>query len=118
MENDQLLDANYSSAFGITPDIRSFLSEIAKWANFLAIIGFVMIGILVIIGIFAGSFIAMMTSQLPEESGFDAINGNFFTVLYIAMAGIYVFPILYLYRFASKMKAALRTDNQEQVWDS
>lgn len=118
MENDQLLDSNYSTSFGITPDIRAFLSEIARWANFLAIIGFIMIGIIVIVAIFAGSVISTMASQYPGSSAFGAIGGGFITVLYLIIAGIYVFPVLYLYRFATKMKLALRTDNQESLSSS
>ena len=114
MENDQLLDANYSTSFGITSDIRAFLSETARWANFLAIIGFVIIGIIVVIAIFAGSMIGTMASQIPN-SGFNALSGGVITILYLAMAGIYIFPVLYLYRFATNMKIALRNDNQEAL---
>ncbi len=118
MEQDQLLDADFSSAFGITPAIRAFLSEIARWANFLAIIGFVMIGLLVFIAIFAGSVFGMLSSQLGDAGAFGALGGGFITVFYLVIAGIYVFPVLYLYRFASYMKLALRQDNQEALTSS
>jgi len=104
--------------FGITPDIRSFLSEIARWAYFLSIIGFIMIAFLIVIAIFAGSVIGMMTSQIPEANGMGAIGGGFITFLYLIIAGIYIFPILYLYRFSTKMKYALRTNDQESLSSS
>jgi len=118
MEQDQLLDADFSSAFGITPDIRAFLLEIARWAIFLAIIGFVMIELMVLIAVFAGSFIGIMSSQLGDAGAFGALGGGFITVLYLFIAGIYAFPVLYLFRFAKQMKLALKTDNQEALSSS
>ena len=118
MEQDQLLDTNFSIEFGITSEIRAFLSEIARWANFLAIIGFVIIGLLVLIAIFAGSLFSMMSSQVPEAEYIDGYVGGIVTVIYLIFAAIYVFPVLYLYRFASNMKIALRTDNQEALSSS
>jgi uncharacterized membrane protein len=115
MEKDHLLDSDYTSEFGITPDIRAFLIETARWAYFLAIIGFIMIGFIVVIAIFAGSLIGMMASQIPEANGLGAIGGGFITFFYLLIAGIYIFPVLYLYRFSIKMKEALRTDNQESL---
>lgn len=121
MENEQLLDSEYSADLGITPNIRAFLSETARWANFIAILGFIMIGILILVAIFAGSMMGMMMSQIPEAQdlgGLSGLYGGALTVFYLILAGIYIFPILYLYRFATKMKHALRTDDQESLSSS
>jgi hypothetical protein len=109
-----------SSLFGMNLDMtgKAHLSEAARWAKFLAIIGFIMCGFIVLIGIFFGSFIGMFTSQygsnpyneLPASStGF----GTTMAVLYIIIALIYFFPCLFLFRFATKMKNALAANNQE-----
>ena len=109
-----------SSLFGMNLDItgKGHLSEAARWAKFLAIIGFIMCGFIVLIGIFFGSFIGMFTSQYGTNpyNEFPASSTGFGTtmaVLYIIIALIYFFPCLFLFRFATKMKNALATNNQE-----
>ncbi|HKZ67191.1 MAG TPA: DUF5362 family protein [Chitinophagaceae bacterium] len=109
-----------SSLFGINVDqtAKSHLAEAAKWAKFLSIIGFISCGFLVLIGIFFGSFMSMFSSQygnnpyseLPTSS---PEFGAAMAVVYIIIALIYFFPCLFLFRFATKMKAALASNDQE-----
>ena len=97
---------------------KAFLKEIAKWSFFLSIIGFVMIAFLVLIGIFAGALYGTVIDTLPnqEEMPFDMTI--FMTFFYILMAAIYVFPVLYLYKFSKKMKTALSTKNDDTLSDA
>jgi hypothetical protein len=91
----------------------SFLSDAARWSKFLAIIGFVMCGLLVVAGIFAGSVMGiMMNSQMGAAGG---VGGAVFTVVFLFFALLYFFPCLYLFNFASKMQLALRTNDQAQL---
>lgn len=81
-----------------------FLKEIAKWANFLAIIGFIGIGFLILIAIFSG----IVFGSLPEEVNvYAGLSGGVIASIYLISAGLYFFPVLYLFRFAEKMKLAL-----------
>ncbi|HMV08917.1 MAG TPA: DUF5362 family protein [Cyclobacteriaceae bacterium] len=48
-----------------------------------------------------------------EASGMAMMGGAFLTVLYLAMAVLYFFPIYYLFQFSSKIKAALQTQSSE-----
>lgn len=109
-----------SSLFGINVDqiARTHLSETAKWAKFLSIMGFIICALIVLIGIFFGSFFSMFSSrygsnpydELPVSStGFGATMA----IAYVIIALIYFFPCLFLFRFATKMKAALAANNQE-----
>ena len=110
MESNQPLDDNFGTELSITADIRGFLQETAKWANFLSILGFIMVGLIVLIGIFAGTFISVILGDLQNEiPGFSPI---YITIFYFIIAAIYIFPILYLFRFAKNTKEALRSDNQ------
>ena len=92
----------------ITPAIRLSLTESAKWARFLAIVGFVMVGLLVLlalgVGAFMGTLGAMMDFPFP---------GVFISVLYLIIAALYFFPVLYLYNFASLTLKSLQVNNQE-----
>jgi len=112
-----------SSLFGINVDQsgKSHLADAAKWAKFLAVFGFIICGLIVIIGIFFGSFFSMFSSRyggdnpyndIAGSSGFGTAMGTTMAVVYIIMALIYFFPCLYLFRFATKMKTALASNDQ------
>src|SRR5690606_41717221 len=86
--------------------------RMAKWARFLAIVGFVMVALMVLFGIFAGSLIGMMAametgmSSMPMNGAMGAI-GAMYTVIFLVMAVLYFFPTLYLYRFATRTLKAV-----------
>ncbi|MCW3116029.1 MAG: hypothetical protein JWM28_111 [Chitinophagaceae bacterium] len=110
------------SLFGLSidPAAKAHLSEAARWARFLAIVGFVIIGLIVLIGIFAGSILGSMTgglggNELGSSRVTSGIMGSFFIVIYILVAAFYFFPCLFLFRFATKMKTALASNDQETV---
>ncbi len=95
---------------------KSHLAETAKWAKFFAILGFISCGLIVLIGIFFGSFFNMFSSYSQSPySDFSASSGlgAAMAVFYIVFALIYFFPCLFLFRFATKMKTALAANDQE-----
>lgn len=102
--------------FGIDQSSRAHLSEAAKWAKFLAIVGFVMCGLIVVIAIFAGSFLAMMSNTYNDGYGSSAKLtggvGTVVTIFYIGIAILFFLPYLFLFRFATRMKTALNTNDQ------
>ena len=92
------------------------LRESAKWSMFLAIMGFIGVGLMVIAAIFMGSVFAM----IPDTSngmGYNPIGAmkGFITILYLVLAGVYFFPVYYLYKYASGMKNALNFRNSNLV---
>lgn len=90
---------------------KSFLRETAKWAQFLSIIGFIGIGLIVVFSFFAGTLL----SNLPNTSELPFNFGPFLTAIYLIFALLYFFPVYYLYQFSSKMKRALQTKNDEEL---
>src|SRR6188768_3066300 len=101
--------------FGIDQSSRAHLSEAAKWAKFLAIVGFVMCGLIVVIAFFAGSFLATMSNFNNGNRSSVALTGGmgvFVIVFYIGIAILFFFPYLFLFRFATRMKTALNTNDQ------
>jgi uncharacterized membrane protein YjgN (DUF898 family) len=95
----------------------AFLGEAAKWAKFLAILGFILCAFMVIAALFAGSMMSSMMSS--AGGGMDSmIGGGFFTVLYLVGAALYFFPCLYLFKFASQMQDALRNHEQAKLQGS
>lgn len=105
MEHYDVLDESRldSENLGLTTRTLSFLTEIRKWVNFLAIMGFVGVGIMVIFGLFAGSIFTRTFSQMGTGTPFPSFLGY----IYIVFALIYFFPALYLYKFGANLKVAL-----------
>ena len=97
---------------------RSHLAEAARWAKFLSIVGFIMCGIIVLVGVFFGSVFSTLTSGYGN-SPYDDLSasaasglGTMAAVFYIIFALIYFIPTLFLYRFATKTKTALASNDQ------
>ena len=101
------INDNFSKGFfGISQASRDHLIEISKWAKFLAIIGFIGIGLIVLAGIFMGSIGNLVESRTMMDGG-SSFPGGLLTFIYLIMAGIYFFPVYYLFRFSVKMPQAL-----------
>ncbi len=107
MEN--ALENTASNSLIITETIKGYLRESAKWSFFLAIMGFIGIGFMLLAAI-----IMMVASSFAaaDATGFGAFGGVLAAV-YLLFAVIYAFPVYYLYRYAADMKTALNSDNNE-----
>lgn len=118
MEQDQ-----NTSLFGLGIDniSKSHLSEAAKWARFLAICGFIFLGLMVIYGIVISFVFANMGSTMSQFDSSSNTNnmanimGVAMIIFYIICAVIAFFPYYFLLRFANKMKAALISNDQEAL---
>jgi hypothetical protein len=95
---------------------HAYLAETAKWANFLSIVGFVLSALLAILAVFAGSAISNLGSMYGNGS--PMIGAGAITVIYLLIAILYFFMSLYLNRFASKMKTALYSNDQDSLSNS
>jgi len=89
------------------------LRESAKWSMFLSILGFVGIGFMVILAVFMGFAMSMIPNS-SDLGPFGAMKG-FLSLMYLILAAIYFFPILYLYRYSSQMKRGLQMADSETV---
>lgn len=113
MDNPQIIDDNFGG-FALNSEIKSYLAETARWGKFLAIVGFVGIGLLVLMGLFFGTFMSSMMGMGMGGAGMG-LSPFIFTVYFLLIALIYLFPVLYLYRFSTKMQIALRSDNEAEL---
>ena len=95
----------------LTGESRANLGSTSKWAMFLAILGFVSIGVMVIFGFFFGIFFSMISKETMPH-GFPSY---LFGLIYLILGAIYFFPILYLYRFSSFIKKALLNNDSEEM---
>jgi len=116
---EQQIQNQDAGLFGLSIDTtgRAHLAEAARWARFLAIVGFVFIALFAIFAIAGGSYIANMfgrSNQFNEVgSGFTTGMTVGFIIYYLCIGLLVFFAYLFLYRFAVNMKMALQGNNQE-----
>jgi hypothetical protein len=109
-----------------TPDVFSlqvdadnipYLTEAAKWAKFLAVVGFVVCVIVLLVAIFLGPSFTSSISELDTEvpAGSSSL-GNAILIFYVAIIVIlYFFPLLYLYNFGSRLNTAIKHNDQASL---
>lgn len=102
-----------SSLFSLTIDqvTKTNLYETAKWARFLAIVGFVFLVIMIISGVMVSITLSRFEG-MSGSGGFGGVAGPSVAMLYIIFAAIAFFPLLYTLRFANRMQGALNGNDQ------
>lgn len=91
-----------------------YLRDAAKWAKFLAVAGFIFCALFVLVAILALTTLSSLFSSMGV-SGAGGMGAGLIAAIYIAIGVVCFFPCLYLNNFASRMQAALRTNDQEQL---
>ena len=104
------LDKNYSNddSMRINEASKSFLLETAKWAKFLSIVGFVFLGLIVLVALIAGTVGAAF-------GRIGAMSGGLIAVIYILIALLYFFPILYLFKASVALKEGILANDESAV---
>lgn len=120
MEHMSTYDSN---ELRVSMEARDYLMTTSKWASFLAILGFIALGLMVIssLGMFAAG--SMMDSAMEEamrsSGNINAPSGMFSGAvmggMYLIIAILYAIPVYYLYKFASSTRAALETNHNETL---
>ncbi len=90
----------------LSEQAKKYLLEASKWANFIAIVGFIAIGLLIIMSFSIGTILA----NLPEGS-LGGLSPRFFSFFYLIAAGVYFIPVFFLFQFGHKTKQALMQDD-------
>ncbi|SIT88328.1 DUF5362 family protein [Pontibacter indicus] len=99
----------------INLDSREFLKNTARWGRFLAIIGFVFFGIMILGGLM-GVFVTLKGDPNTAAAlGNSLMSGGVFSLFYLVMAVLYFLPLLYLHKFSTKMLFGLEQNNEETV---
>jgi hypothetical protein len=107
MENSEINSQSNDSIL-INDEIREYLKETAKWANFLAILGFIGLGLMAI------AIIAMLFLNGSRSNNYSNVGGSsFIAVFYILLAVLYYYPINYLYKFSVDITKGVNSNDQE-----
>jgi hypothetical protein len=95
----------------IEQESLNYLNTTRKWAMFFAIIGFIFLGLLLVAGLVAGTFLSVFKS--PEMGG--GIPQVLIFALVFIMALVYFFPILFLFRFSKHTANAVQSLSKEEL---
>ncbi|MCB9034458.1 MAG: hypothetical protein H6553_11520 [Chitinophagales bacterium] len=116
MENE-FLDYQKENPLQLNEQAKSYLMITCKWSKFLAIIGFVYIGIFCLIGAFAGSFFKQAMNGMSGISPLP-FNPNILGIIYILLAALIFYPVVKLYKFSKIGLAALASNNSHLIEES
>src|SRR5476651_2731393 len=107
-----------SPGLTLTPEAIFYLQESGKWAGFLAIIGFIMCGLFLILALCIGALFSMLARFSPAYSAIPPGIFPVFAIIFILIDVLYFFFPLYLYQFASRIKRGLILRDADHVTQS
>lgn len=102
----------------VSEEMRSYIYEIAKWASFLAIVGFAFAGITIISAFTIGAVINSNPQMLALASNMGSSAGIVFTVLFLLFAFAIFYPSLLLFKYAAKAKIGVLYGEQASLNDA
>ena len=105
-------------SLSIDPVTKAHLTEAARWARFLAIVGMIGLALMILFGIFGSAMLFSTAGSFDGNygaSGMGAYSSGIFATYMIVIALVYFFPLLYTLRFANKMRTALNANDQQAL---
>jgi len=85
------------------------LDKTRKWAMFLAILGFIGVVVLLVVGLSAVLFLCIFNKGDTSST----YPGWLACSIFIASAVLYFFPVLYLFRFSKNISDAVKTPDKQ-----
>ncbi len=95
----------------IDQDTLKNLNTIRKWAMFFSILGFIFLGLIVILGIIAGTFLSAFKAG-GKSAG---IPESVIIIMFFVLAAVYFFPVHFLFRFSKHTQHAVQTLDKDEL---
>ena len=100
----------------LTPESIAYLLKIAKWGKFLAILGFIIAGLMVVAGILMSFVLNMVHDDMvPLNMPFSP---KLLSIFYVAIAAIYLIPVSFLNTFSNNAIKAIKLSSTEKMTTS
>jgi phosphotransferase system glucose/maltose/N-acetylglucosamine-specific IIC component len=93
-------------------EIKGHLKETAKWGTFLAIMGYISVGLMTLVSLVLLAVRSTLTSF--DRTGFLGKHPYFY-LIYLVAALIYFFPVHLLYKFSSRAQKGLKFNDQSTI---
>ena len=103
-------------SLSIDPVTKAHLSEAARWARFLAIVGMIFLVLMIVMGLFGTAMFLSTSSRMENEyGGMGPYSSGIFATYIVIIAVIYFFPLLFTLRFANNIRTALHANDQQAL---
>jgi len=95
------------TGLALTFEGQTYLREAGKWAGFLAIVGFIVCALFLILALFIGTFLSALGQFSPAYAQIPAAIGVVYAIFLILLDVVYFFFALYLYQFSVRIKKGI-----------
>lgn len=99
----------------LTTTTLKWLYDTARWARFIAILGFVFIGFMVVIGIFITPVLSYLNEELLASATSPQVSPVLLVIIYLVIAIVVFFPIYYLFQFSNSIIVAYKAKDEENL---
>ena len=97
----------------LTSESIAYLLKAAKWGKFLAILGFIVAGLMIVAAIAMSVVLNFVQDELvPLNMPFSP---KFLSIFYIIFAGVYLIPVLFLNSFSNNALKAINLSSTEKL---
>jgi len=113
MENQEL-NAEQNNTNLLTANVKNYLMETARWGKFLAILGYIGLGLLLVLSMMMLFGMSFLSDSLGSMSYFyqaQSLNLVTMGIIYLIMIALYFFPVYFLHTFSIRVKTALLTNS-------
>ena len=97
----------------ITLESLGFLNTTAKWSKYLAILGFIGLGMMLVGGLFMGVIFSFL-NNIPTNTPFP-FPMQWLGLIYFVLAAVYVMPVIYLNNFSNYLSKAVAFRETEML---
>lgn len=87
------------------------LNTARKWSMFLAILGFIFLGLFVLIGLATGTFLSAFSSGAKGIG----VPGALIIVLFVILGVACFLPVLFLFKFSKHMTKAVNSIDKQEI---
>lgn len=99
----------------VTEDMRSYIYDMAKWANFLGIVGFVISAFLLLAALTVGPTINANPEMAKMLGQLGAMDGTTISIVFLFYGLLIFYPSLLMVRYAIKAKQGVLYGEQENL---
>jgi hypothetical protein len=87
------------------------LNTTRKWTMFLAVLGFIFLGLIIAIGLITGTFL----SAFNRSDATLGVPDSLLMLIFLLLAVIYFFPVFFLFRFSIHTSNAVSTLHSQEL---
>lgn len=100
----------------ITENMRSYIYDMAGWAKFLAILGFIFSGMMMLMAFFAGAVMGTL-GAMGNAGLYGTLGSGVFTFVFVLYGVLFLYPSLMLFKYATKAKQGVLYADQASLED-